>query len=246
MKKLFQNRFTVIALLVKWSGIGMTEGHGKLGGTVIQKGRSGFIARVKVTPVNPQSEFQQSVRSLLAYFSSKFRTLGDTVVAGWNAAAANGFITNNVFGDPIKQTGHGLYVGLNMNLIASNNAEITNAPTPEGVPSPLGISPAAATGANLLINAEFVGGTDVVPASTTLLVFATPPLSGGVTFVKNKFRLIGLIAAAGDTGTDDLGTEYGNRFGVPSSGDRYAVRVVTVNNSTGEAGIPLQKFVTVS
>lgn len=225
----------------------MTEGHGKVGGSVVQKGRSGFFVRNKVTPVNVQSPYQQQVRSYLAYFSSKFRTLGSTVVAAWNSAASTGFTSTNVFGNSFKKTGHALYVGLNINLSIIEQAELTNPPSPEGVPSPLTLDPAAAFGAaTFFLNAGFVGGVDVIPANTSMVFMASPPLSGGVSFVKSQLRIVSYQAAGVDTGTDNLWTEYVGRFGAPPAGSRLAVQVVTINEDTGEAGIPFKQIITVA
>lgn len=247
MKKLSLGFRPFILLLVKWSGIGMTEGHGKIGGSVIQKGRSGFIGRVKVTPVNPRSSYQQEGRSRLASLSSTFRTLGVDVVAAWNAAANSGFTTTNVFGDTVKRTGHGLYVGLNLNLNGIGQATISNPPVAEGVESPLSIEPAAAAGANtMFINATFSGGSDVMPANTSLRVFATPPLSGGVSFTKSLYRGVTFLAATDDTGTTNIRAAYVSRFGPLVAGQRIGIQVQTINETTGESGVPFNAILVVA
>lgn len=236
----------VIILFAKllMSGHGIVDLRGKVQGSVTQKGRYGMVMRVKVTGVNPRTTDQQRIRSLFSYFSANFRALGASVIAGWNAAAANGFKITNVFGNSVNQTGHGLYVGLNLNLQLASQAAITSAPTPEGVPSPQTIDPASIAGTSLFINADFFGGTDVVPADTTLIVMATPKLSGGQTRVSGKYRVFTAIPAAGDTGTVNLKTDYEAQFGTITAGDRFGIQVSTVNNNTGEAGIPLSRIIT--
>ena len=248
MKKKMQGVSPFILLLIKWSGIGITEGRGKIGGTVLQKGRSGAIARVKVTPVNPQSSYQQEVRSRLASLSSTFRTLGESVVNAWNAAANSGFTTTNVFGDTVKRTGHGLYVGLNLNLNSVGEGAITNPPVPEGVPSPFSIDPSAAAGANtFFIAANFGGGTPtVLPADTNMRIYATPPLSGGINFTKSLYRSIDFLVAGDNTGTENVRAAYVARFGALVAGQRFSVKVQTINVNTGESGVPFTATVVVA
>lgn len=237
----------MIFLRVLWSGIGMVDGHGKLQGTVMQKGRSGAIARVKVNPVNTRSAFQQARRSLFAYFSSKFRTLGASVVNAWNAAAANGFTSTNVFGNPFKKTGHALYVGLNLNLSLVEEAELTSPPTPEGVPSPILFDPSMAVATTDFFTAvTFVGATTTIPADTSMVIYATPPLSGGVSFVNSQLRMVSFQQAGDNTATDDKWAAYVARFGAPVAGDRIGIQVVTINQNTGEAGIPWKQIITVA
>lgn len=243
MRNLKARHVVILFARMLMSGHGIVDLRGKVQGSVTQKGRYGMVMRVKVTGVNPRSDLQQTVRALFAYFSSNFRNLGATAIAGFNAAAKNGFKITNVFGQSNSQTGHGLYVGLNMNLSVAGQAPLIIAPTPEGVQSPLGISPASIAGTSLFINAEFFGGVDTVPANTTLVVMATPKLSDSQFSVSGKYRVIGTIAAAGDTGTTDVSTEYETMYGAITAGDRFGIQVNTVNNNTGEAGVPTSKII---
>src|SRR5690349_5692866 len=93
--------YRVIVLFAKilMSGIGIVDVRGKIQGTVMSKGKSGAIARVKVTPVNPRTVFQQTARALFSFFSQNFRALTANQVTAWNQAAANGFEARNIFGN---------------------------------------------------------------------------------------------------------------------------------------------------
>ena len=239
----------VIILFAKilMSGIGIVDIRGKINGTVMSKGKSGAIARVKVTPVNPQTAYQQRIRSILAYFSGKFRSLSLDQINGWNAAAANGFKGTNIFGNQFSNSGIGLYVGLNINLQVAQVAEITDAPIPESVANPLGISPTAAAGASsMFVNAEFTGGVDVIPANTSLVILGTPPVSRGVTFVKSKYRIVAVLLTTQDTGTFDIGSDYESKFGNLVAGQKIFLKAVAVNTTTGQAGIPIAFQLTVA
>lgn len=239
-KNLSGLRTVILFAKILWSGVGIVDGRGKLQGTVLTKNRSGSAMRVKVTPVNRRTSFQQSVRVQFGAFASAFRALTASQISAWNAAAAAGFKTNNIFGNPVSGSGLNLYVGLNKNLATVGVATISDPPSAEAVSSPLGIAPSAAAGADtMFLNAEFSGGTDVVPANTAIVVSATPPVSNGVSFVKSLLREIDFIDAAGDTGTTDLQTAYEARFGNLVAGQKIFLQAVAVNKTTGQAGPPL-------
>src|SRR5690606_27930634 len=53
---------------VQFSGLGVVAGSGKIQGTVAARNRSGAYLRVKVTPVNPQTTYQQAARQRLTQF----------------------------------------------------------------------------------------------------------------------------------------------------------------------------------
>lgn len=240
MKKTVQMILPFILLLVKWSGVGMTEGRGKFGGSVASKGRGGAYVRNKVTPVNPRSPFQQVIRSTLAFFSQAYRALSVDQIAAWNTAAGAGYVTTNIFGDTVKKSGIGLYTALNMNLRTIGESPISNPPVQGSVGNMVGIAPTAADVANtiFLVGENFTGGT-TVDAGNTLVVLASPPVSRGVSFIKSQLRIIGTIAAGANTTTTNLHTMYTVRFGSPVAGQKIFLGCNAVNLTTGQAGVPI-------
>lgn len=236
----------MILLKVKMSGVGIVEARGKLGGTVFTKNRSGAACRVKVTPVNHQSPDQQEVRVNFGGRSSAFRSLTQDQINAWNEAAASGFPITNIWGDPVHLTGANLYTSLNLNLAIVGVAAISDPPSAGTVSSPTGLAPAGLAGAaTLFANAAFGPASDVVPANTALAVFATAPVSRGVSFVKSKYRLIDFLDAAEDTGTTNLNTAYSDKFGALVAGQKIYMQVVAINKTTGQAGPPLAQYLTV-
>lgn len=249
MKKQTLNGMRTVILFAKilWSGIGIVDGRGKLQGTVLTKNRSGAAARVKVTPVNRRTSFQQAVRVQFGAFASAFRALTASQISAWNAAAAAGFKTNNIFGNPVSGSGLNLYVGLNKNLATAGVGSISDPPISDAVDSPLTLAPNAAAGAStMFVSAEWDGGTDVVPANTYLVVSATAPVSNGVSFVKSLLREVSGIDAAGDTGTTDIGPAYEARFGNLVAGQKIFIQTVAINKTTGQAGPPLLESLVVA
>lgn len=236
----------VIALLIKWSGVAVTNGRGKAGGSVFSKSRAGSYVRNNNTPINRQSSAQQGVRAQLAGFAQAWRALTQAQRNGWNTAASSGYAATNIFGDTIHNSGINLYTGLNLNLTIAGQAAISDAPVQGAVSNPSGIAPTAADGAaTMFVNASYAAG-DVVPAGMALVVYATPVVSAGRSFVKSDYRLIDVIPAAGDTGTTNIYAAYSSVFGDPAVGGKLFIQVNTINITTGQAGIPFSASLTVA
>lgn len=235
-----------ILLLIKW-GAFITEGRGKAGGTVFSKSRSGAYARNKVTPVNRRTNAQQARRSILALFAQNWRALSESQRNTWNTAASNGYTATNIFGDTIKRSGIGLYVGLNINLNLVGESPLTEAPVQGSVASPLAFAPAAAAGANtIFMNCTFDGATDVVPANTHIVVLSSGPVSAGINFVSSKLRVIGYLDPADDTGTLNVNADYEAIFGATVAGQKIFFAVVAINATTGQAGVIFKDSLTVA
>jgi hypothetical protein len=235
-----------IALLIKWSGLAVTDGRNKIGGTVFGTGKGGAFARNKVTPINRRSAKQSLVRSIFAAFSQQFRTLTAAQIAAWNTLA--GEVTyHNIFGDAKTLSGKALFIRINANLTLASQATVTNAPAIVPAATCLGTDPnASVAGTNMYVNAIFPGLSSVVPAGSTMLVSATKSLSKGVSSVgKSQYRDIANIPAAGDTTTANMWADYVAKFGAPAVGANVWLQVRMVNNTTGFSGTPISGQVVV-
>lgn len=247
MKKQQNARLPFIALLIKWSGIAVVDGRGHAGGTVFSKGRSGAIARNKVTPVNRRTPAQQQVRAILAFFSQAWRALTTAQIAAWNGAATSGFSSNNIFGDAVKKTGIGLYIGLNTNLRTIGEPAISDPPVAGEVGNMLKVAPVAAEGATtMFLFGDNSAGGNTVDANTTLVIVATAPVSHGVSFVKSQYRVLGTIASGANTDTTNLWSMYVAVFGAPVAGQKLFIGCNAVNLTTGQAGIILSNSLIVA
>lgn len=215
---------------VKFGAI-ITDGRGKLGGHVLSKNRSGNYMRTKVTPVNPQTTFQQAQRSSLATLSSGWSGLTDAQRVAWNAAVGD-FQSTDIFGDLKTPTGKNLYTGLNRNLFNAGEALISDPPIPASI-----------AGINITSASYGIGlGTfDIITTGgavgTFVQVWATPPMSLGTTFIKNQLRLIESVAGAVDATIDPFAS-YNARFGAPPIGANVHVALRVVN-AGGEAGVQI-------
>jgi hypothetical protein len=212
-------------------GMMMTDARGKLGGQVFSKNRSGAYVRTKVTPTNPQSAFQSAVRALFALISASWSTLTAAQRASWNGAVSD-WATTDVFGDLKNPSGKNLHQRLNQNLGNTGQTLINTAPAKVTLPedvitaAPIGIAATslALTGAS-------------TSADVVVQVFATPPLSQGTTFVKNRLRQIYFEVGDSYSATDAYAA-YVAKFGAPTAGDNIFVAARYVGPN-GQAS-PLQ------
>ena len=222
------NQFNYIIMKAKFGAI-VTEGRGKLGGHVFSKNRSGAYMRTKVTPVNPQTVAQATVRNRLSGPSQGWKGLTQALRNAWNAAVAN-FTGTNIFGDSVTPTGKNLYTKLNINLANAARAAITAPPLPLAVVEPTLVITSFTDAPALTIT---VGNLN---ADQTYLIHATEPVSPGVGFFKNKYRVIGRMEGAA-TQPFDAGSMYVAKFGAPVADLKAGFKVVPVVNATGQNGI---------
>lgn len=220
---------------IKYSAL-VSDMRNKLNGSVASKNRYGSYLRNKVTPVNPQTSYQQNVRQMLGSLSSQYRGLTEAQRQSWINGSQN-FPFTDIFGDVRYLSGQTLFVKLNTNLINAGASQIDSAPLPVGVPE------FAATGLTAEVTAGeittlSVATSDVtVPVGFALAVYATPPLSPSINFVKNRLRYIGNASAVASAA--DILALYTARFGASASeGERITVRVALVSTDTGQQGVP--------
>lgn len=216
---------------LKWGAL-VVDGRGKIGGHVASKNRAGAYLRTKVTPVNPNSLSQATVRSRMASFAIAWRGLGASAILQWNNAVA-AFSKTDIFGDLKNPTGFNLYIKLNCNLDSIGVSPITVPPLPLAVSTLTTLTPSQVhAGATSLTYAA-----TPTPALHVLVVDATAPISPGKSFVKSEFRYIGQVAAAEDTPYVAT-ADYAAKFGGPGlAGQKIFFRAKYIHMTTGQAGM---------
>lgn len=212
---------------VKFGSI-ITEGSGKIGGHVASKNRSGAYLRTKTTPVNPSSVFQQNARGILGALSTAWSGLSAAQRESFNNAVQQ-FAKTDIFGDIKNPSGINLFVKLNTNLLNTVQSQILVAPTKVEVP----YANIESTVMDVSSSTGFINlGSNLIDGER-VMVYATPPLSAGTSFAKNKKRFIGMVIV--DDQTIDFGAAYISRFGAFSAGANIQVSFRVVM-STGQQG----------
>lgn len=222
---------------MKYSAL-VSDARNKLNGSVAAKNRYGQYLRNKVTPVNPQTSFQQNVRQTLAAISASWRELTFAQRASWDAGTVN-FPFTDIFGDVRQYSGQTLFVKLNANLAKIGQPLVNVAPLPAGFAEIASTGVVAEATAGVLTDLTASFNIATVPAGYALAVYATPPTAPGINFVKNRFRFIGTATVTANDA--DLLTAYTDRFGTAAVvGQRIFLRFALVNSSTGQQGVPVQ------
>ena len=221
--------------LVKWGAL-VVDGRGKVGGTVMSKNRAGNYFRNKTTPVNPRTTAQVGARNRLITQSQAWRGLTAAQIAAWNAAVED-FKKTNIFGDQVRPTGFNLHNGLNATLDLVSVAAIADPPAPVAVG---GITSVTLTMANGADTASIAYAPSPVPANEAYLVYMTPGVSAGKSFVNSEFRFVVFEDAAATTPLD-VKADYASVFGaVPAAGLKVFVRLIPCSKVTGQRGVAIQ------
>lgn len=213
-------------------GMMMTDARGKLGGQVFTKTRSGATVRTKVTPVNPKTSFQGSVRNAFANISRRWALLDPEERNGWNAAVGE-YAKTNVFGDTYLPSGKSLFQQINNNL-TTVGATVVNT-----VPASRQTTLFDFTGAQL-----DVGTGDIildivlpapVPASCKVVFEATAPNSPGRYNFSGQYRQFHTSSGATLPSASVLYGLYVAKFGAPARDKKVSFRVYTIDNVSGLA-----------
>ncbi len=215
---------------IKYSAL-VTGMSGKLNGSVMARNKGGAYVRNKTTPTNPQTGFQQRVRAVFGSIASAWRGHSQSNIISWNKGASN-FPYTDYWGDQRFLSGFALHQKLNANLANALQPTIAVCPTPVEVGEVSGlVGELDPAGGILKIGVTTIG--DI--ADCSFLIFATPNIPLGRNFVKNDFRRISSSAAA--DGPIDIKASYEDRFGSIADVGRVFVRVVVVNNYTGQNSV---------
>ena len=217
---------------VKFTAV-VADMRNKLNGSVFSKNKGGAYVRTKVTPVNPQTDAQQNVRSILATLSAAWRGLTQAQRDSWINAAPS-FPYRDIFGDSKILSGAQLFIKLNANLVNNGYESIDTAPAPGDLPS-LAITIVTATAGVQALSVGFL--PTPVPTGYGLIIDATPNIGAGIAFVKNRYRKISVVAAATASPYDAL-ADFTAVHGPLVEGQKIFIRARLLNIATGQMSIP--------
>lgn len=225
--------------LIKYGHI-ISEARGKLNGTVFSRNTYGSYMRTKVTPANPSTPYQQSVRSALTAASQSWAALDDATRSAWNQSAVLVSRTN-IFGDNVPLTGFNLYTKLYCNARSINKTPNSN-PTPVGTVT--GLTALSLTWSGTPKELKVVFAPTPVPADHVLVIRASGPLSVGRTFAGTALRQVAVVAAA-VASPYNAQAEYVARFGAPVEGYRVHVEAYLISDQTYYSSLPLRTSIVI-
>lgn len=209
-------------MLIKFGSI-VTDGRGKLGGHVYSKNRGGSYVRTNAVPDNPQTSFQQAGRARTGGLSQAWSGLTQAEIAAWNGAVGN-FKRTNVFGDSKELSGKNLFVSLNYMALLVDESRMDSPPSPQDVETPTNLEIPKVGASDWKIDVTLSGKAD------HLVIRATPPMTAGTNYFKNRLRII-QIEDAQDSGKIDVLDAYEERFGTPTEGQRVGFEIFAVTET---------------
>lgn len=214
-----------LAMLYIFANNGKLSGRAD-GNVYMRNGR----ARGFVVPSLVQNSYTQLQRVQLGLLSSGWSALTEAEQLSW--INLSGLFRSNRFGVPKEVKGKSAYVLINMNLFNAGQALITTAPLLSEVASITDVVPTATVAGQLLSLAYSPSPTG---AGITHLVYATAPQRAGIYRPSNSaYRLIDVIAGGSAT-PYAAGAAYTAKFGAFIAGQKIFVKLVGINNTTGQA-----------
>jgi hypothetical protein len=181
-----------------YKGTIMAGASGSFGGLTASHNRAGTYFRARATPTNPNTSYQQEVRSIMGALAAYW---GETLTQAqrdlWDLYALNVPKINRV-GDPINVGGLGMFMRTNVPCLqtgAGGGAIIATAPSVFNLGSYTPPEIAAITAATEMISLTF-DDTDewANEDDSDMVVFTSRPMSPAINYFKGPYRFAGLIA----------------------------------------------------
>lgn len=215
-------------------GNGVAAIRGSQGGTVYSRNANGAYTRNRTKPVNANSMAQQAPRSTFANVSASWRGITSGQQLTWINGAVNYPYTDKL-GQTAYYTGSQIYKKLNGALRQAGESAITDCPVPITLPEVLEGQLTFSAG-DMSLTVLMTGGTTVIPADTSAIIFATNSISNGVTRPKKKlFKKILTVASGVDFAPLDTSTDYAAVFGAAAlTGATVFYAVALISTTTGQ------------
>lgn len=203
---------------------------GSQANTTASRNRFGQYYRNRAMPTQPRTVAQTNIRSILAGCSTGWATLDAAEQLAWQAWAELHPRTDSL-GSVVVMSGAQAFNSVNCALVQAGGTAVV-APPADPLPDPptLGLVEIAAPD-------EFsISFTPTpVPASTKLLIFASPPRSLGTTF-NNDWRYMGFKAAASASPDETVtGPAWVAKFGNAVEGQRIFFRAAFLRTDGGRS-----------
>jgi len=213
-------------------GMMMTDARGKLGGQVFTKTRSGATVRTKVTPVNPKTSFQGSVRNAFANISRQWALLDPEERNGWNTGVSD-YAKTNVFGDTYLPSGKSLFQQINNNLSTAGASLVQTVPASRQT-TLFDFTEADVNNTTGDILLDIIIPAPI-PTSCRVVIEATTSNSPGRYNFSGQYRQFAVVPGNAIPDPDVIYNLYVAKFGTPIRDKKISFRVYTIDNISGLA-----------
>lgn len=166
-----------------------TQASGSIGGITYARNAAGMYTRARSMPVNPNSAFQQAVRSLFAVVGNAWQTILTTAQRNaWETYANNVPVVDSL-GDPLKLSGVAMFTRCNVARLQAGLDRVDPGPTTfaAGPADPtLAGSASEATQQLTLTFDDTLPWCDLDGAG--LLVYVSRPTASTINYFKGPYR----------------------------------------------------------
>ncbi len=167
----------------------IASASGSAGGLTASRNRFGMYFRARAVPVNPNTTFQQAVRTLLATFATRWAVITPDQRAAWDVYASNTDVVNKL-GQTVTLTGFMQYVRSNTARVQAGLTVVDDGPIVFGLPTFGTITAGFSAPAGVPSMQLFFEDTDAWALETggALMFSASRPFSPTINFFNGPFR----------------------------------------------------------
>lgn len=175
----------------------VSRGSGSVGGMTWSRNRGGMYVRSRATPTNPNSTFQQTVRSAAAFLAAYWsNSLTQVQRDAWDVYAENVELPNPL-GAPRNVGGLGMYVRSNVPRIQCGVvgvARIDDAPTIFDLGTFTEPTVISCTAATDVVSVGYNNADEwAIADGGALFIFTSRPKNPGTKYFKGPYRLAATI-----------------------------------------------------
>lgn len=218
-------------MVIVWSGLGITNAKGIVGGNVLSGNAAGRMASIYRKPKTRYGPTQTLQRNRFQEVVARWTQITDSQRAGWNAEAATGdWDTVNSIGETIQPSGFQLFVKLNLNLYTVDTSIDT-------APSKPTLSPPLLTSMSAIVATQFrlTFSPSSISSGEHIVIFATPNTSPGrFQTCSSRYRFVQSFDSAAFGATIDIEANWEGLFGKIVEGCSIFVRATLVDGTTGD------------
>lgn len=174
-----------------------TELSGRIGGVIASHNAGGTYFRAGTIPTNPNTIFQQAVRTGVASLTSSWNSiLSAAQRAAWDLYAFNVKVTNRI-GKQVNISGLAMFVRSNVARVQAGEDPVITAPAEFNLGVYTKGSALNATVAAQTIDINFIAGLPADPwlleTGAFLLVYVSRPQNESINFFKGPYRFAGSL-----------------------------------------------------
>jgi hypothetical protein len=212
---------------IKFGAI-VTDARGSINGVTYARNRGGAYARTKVSPSQPRTGPQVSVRQTVADLVATYKNLVEADLISWRDLALLLPRTNSL-GDVYFMTGQNTFISCNQSL------RTWLAFKGDPVPAIIETAPSAADQPSVPTSAVANGLSYEVDYPTSgdfLAFFSSKPAPASKLFHAQRF-LVQVVESAQGNNNQDLSNPLEDKFGSVVSGNTYSVQIKALRESSG-------------